>query len=1002
MRKLALFLLVTLLVSTQAIMAQNKAISGTVVDEYGEPLPGVAIVVKGTSIGTTSNFDGAYSLQVPTNAEILTFSFIGMSTQEVTLGSQSVVNVTMKSDTEDIDEIVVTGYGVRKKELSTSAVAVLGGDDLETMAPSTSVDNMLQGKAAGVDAVSLNGKPGATATVKVRGAISLNTMGGDKSQPTYVVDGVYVDADAMGMINPSDIASMTVLKDAASAALYGSRGANGVVVVTTKKGKQGDAKINYTGRFGVTQKIDDPYDMMNAAEKIEYEEAVYGELYTDAEKAQMIAQDHNWQDDILKSGKTESHALTMSGGTEASNYFISLGYDKNTGIIERLDGFERTSARVNTSSKVKKWLEVGTGVAISHSKSQESRDRYNAQNPFYAMYSYNPYIPVYQKDAEGNAVIDDNGNKIYDIPNGGLSILEALENNPETQYNTRLLGNIYGKFTLAEGLTYTSKYAGNYNRYKREYYVQPGSVLDGYVGDASAPGSKTDNGRDTYEYNWLNQISFARVFNQVHNLNASVFTEYNEGSWHSYSLSSKGYPSGDLDTQDNSAEATAATTSREEWAMFSMAALADYSYAEKYLVSASIRRDGASRFGADTRYGTFYSFSAGWNIYKESFMENVSFVDRLKIVASYGTLGNWDIPNYGSQGYYNFGKYNGQSAAVPTPRVSNEALTWEKQKSFNFGLEAGLLNNRLNITADYFINTRTDFLFEVPKSYEGGSYTQYQNAGEMRTNGFELSLSGDIIKSADFRWNVSANITFIGYDVKQLDQEQIIIDGDNILKEGEEPFTFYLVRSAGVDTQNGDALYYDVNGNVTNVYSSGDKVVLKDKSPLAKSFGGFSTYLNYKGIDLSADFSFRLGNYIYNQMTFDMLSDGENAASNQRKEALDYWKKPGDSKLPRLNGNSNQSSDRFLEDGSYLRFRSLTLGYTLPNSLVSKVGIGKVRVFVQGQNLLTWTKFEGDPEVSVGSGENQLGSTQNFIPGAFALYSYPAVRTFMGGVNISF
>ncbi|MFO7842563.1 MAG: TonB-dependent receptor [Bacteroidales bacterium] len=1001
MKKMTILLAFLLFVGFQA--AAQMQITGTVTEaETGEPIPGVSVVVKdNTTIGTTTDLDGNYSLTVPENAVALFYSFVGMQTVEEQIAGRSIIDVVLEADVLEMDEVVVTGYRTRKREVVSSSVSVVSNETLETMVPSTSIDNMLQGKAAGVDATALNGKPGQTATIKVRGAISLNTTGGDKAQPLYVVDGVYLDEEEVSGINPKDIESMTILKDASAASIYGSRGANGVIVITTKSGKAGQTKFEFSSRYGIANKTDDPFEMMNAEQKIEYEESL-GVTYTPEEKQLLLGYDHDWQDDILKQATIESYNLSASGGNENTTFYTSVGYDKNSGIVQKLDGFERISARLNLNSQLTDKLKIGATVSGSHSTSDEPRDRNNVQNPIRAMYDYNPYTPVYQHDSDGSLVLDDNGDPIYSLTMAGLPILEALENNPESEAFSRFLGNVFADYEIIEGLKFMSKASGSYIRYKREYYMQPGSVLDGYVGDPGAPGNKTDEGTDSYDWTWLNQFTYKKSFG-LHNIDITAFNEFTEGGFEDYRLTSKGFASPLLTTQDNGSVATEATTSREEYSIWSLAGAIGYDFDGKYLANASIRRDGASRFGEDVKYGNFWSFSLGWNITEEDFM-TLDYMDRLKLIVSYGTLGSWNIPNYASQGYYVFGSYGGQTAAIINGSVGNPELTWESQRSLNAGLEFTLFNNRLNGSIDYYQNTRDDFLFENPLSWESGAYSQYINAGEMVTNGLEVTLNGDIIRTSDFRWNLGANVTFIDYEINQLSgQEQIVINGISVLKEGEEPFTFYLPRYAGVDPDNGDALYYDADGNTTNVFSSGDAVVLSGKSPLPSMFGGFSTYLNYKGVDLSADFSFKYGNYIYNYMAYNMLSDGDAYYFNQRVDAMDYWKEPGDTDvLPRPFNNSNQVTDRFLQDGSYLRFRNLTLGYTLPKNWISKINIDRVRIYAQAQNLLTITNFEGDPEVSIGSGENQLGDEQSFVPGLYALYSYPALRSFTFGLDISF
>ena len=997
-----------------ALMAQTK-VTGTVTGSDGMPLPGVSVVIKGTTRGVSTDFDGKYELQAAAN-ETIEYSFLGYRTlqRKVTKASGTLtLDVVLQEEAQQIDEVIVTGYMQTKKDAATAGITTVGSESLGKLNPTTSVDNMLQGKAVGVDVTGLNGKPGQTAFIKVRGAVSLNVKGGDKSQPLYVIDGVFVDKDDLNILNPNDIESMSVLKDAAATAIYGSRGANGVVVITTKQGKKGQTKFTYSARSGFGEKTPDPFEMMNAEEKIRYEEAVDPANYqrTAKQKRDLISYDNDWLKNVLKTTFITSHMLSASGAGGETTYFLSGGWDKNTGIVKHLNGFNRYTARLNLNTKLTDKAKFGFTSSLAQTKTDEPRDRYNQQNPFAAMYWYNPYENVYKRDDNGHFVKNQQtGEYEYETGSQVLSIIEALKTLPEEIRTTQLLASAFASYEITPALTFTTRYSANYKRYKREYYVQPGSILDQITGSKTNPGSKADSGSDRYNYTWLNQLTYLKSFGK-HNVNATLFSEYTDNYYHSYYLNSKGYMSKFLTTQDNGAKPEDVETTKSESAMFSVAAALNYDYNEKYSFSGSVRRDGASRFGKNNRYGTFWSVGAGWDIAKEDFMENVKWLNRAKLTASYGTTGNWDIPNYAAKGYYKSTSYGDLPAAILKSSIANPNLTWETQKSFNVGAELAAFSNRLTVTGSYFTNTREDFLFEIPHSWEEGGYTQYVNTGNMKNSGIELSVSGDVIKTPNFKWNLGANITFMNYNIESLGdgRDDLTVGNSSMLKVGELPFVYYMKRYAGVDPANGDALYYqklyDRNGNetgeltTTNKYKDASQFILSGKSPFAKQFGGFNTSFVYKGIDLNADFSFKLGNYIYNQVAQDLLSDGANVNMNQRKDALDYWKNPGDNKLPRLDASFNQSSDRFLQDGSYLRFRTLSLGYTFPKDAVNGLGL---RIFVQGQNLYTWTKFEGDPEVSIGSAESQLKENQEFISGEVYLYSYPTLRTFSMGVDLTF
>ncbi|GIM55324.1 SusC/RagA family TonB-linked outer membrane protein [Capnocytophaga cynodegmi] len=985
--------------------AQEKVVTGTKKDNVGHELPRVTAIIKGGQMGTKTDFDGKYSLKVA-QGKVLVFSFIGMKNKEITVGISSKIDVILEEDVQNLEEVVIMGYNTRKKDVTSANITTVTGESLGKLTPSTSVDNMLQGKASGVDVTALNGKPGQTATIKIRGAVSLNTKGGDKAQPLYVIDGVFVSESDLNILNPNDIEAMSVLKDAASTSIYGSRGANGVIIITTKQGKKGGAKISYSGRTGFGEKIKDRFEIMNAAEKVQYEEAVNPTRFkrTPEEKARLLSYDHNWADDILKTAQIISHTLSASGATDNGAYFLSGGWDENTGIVRNNNGFSRITARANFSTKLTEKLKVGLNSSVSHTTSEELRDRNNIQNPFRAIYVYNPYDPVFERDDDGNIKLDTEGAPIYNTGNQPFSIIEGIINAPSLRKITQFVANAFADYEVGKGFSFKTQYSANYRRYKGENYSKPKSQLDIIVGDPKSPGSKSDYGRDTYSYTWLNQLNYVKSFGN-HNLNATVFSEFTEDYFHSYNFANKGYNSKLLNTQDNGSKPTDTETKKEESVIFSLATAVEYDYKGTYLASASIRRDGASRFGKNNRYGIFWSGSIGWNITKEEFLQSVEWLNNLKLTASYGTTGNWYIPNYVAQGYYGSSSYNDEPVAIIKTNIANPDLTWEKQQSLNFGLETSMFSNRLSFTASYFDNIRKDFLFELSLPKEGGAYTKYVNAGKMATKGVELSFNADVLKTTDFKWSVGGNITFIDYKIKSLDgRDNIVVSSYSVLKEGETPFTFYLPKYAGVDPNNGDALYYNYNANtgetkVVSNFSEATEQVLSGKSPLAKQYGGFNTLINYKEIDLSADFSFKLGNYSYNTVAQHLLSDGKGINDNQRKDALDYWKKPGDNKLPALNAKNSQTSDRFLQDASYLRLRNVTLGYNIPKEWLKNAN---VRVFVQAQNLYTWTKFEGDPEISIGSGESQLGANQNFVPGLISMYSYPMLQTYTMGIDITF
>ena len=996
-----------------ASLAQEKNISGNVTDQSGLPLPGVSIVVVGTSNGTQTDFDGNYTISA-SEGQMLRFSYIGQATVERTVGASSTINVQMEEDAQALEEVVVTGYGSRSKELSTSAISTVSTEKIEAFVPSTSVDNILQGQAAGVQVTAANGRPGQTAFVTIRGVGSLNAS----TTPLYVVDGVPVNSDFINNLNPNDIDTFSILKDAATVSKYGSRGSNGVVLITTKQGKTGDARITFRSSYGFAERIPDPFDLMNTSQKLELErqfaelgvnaaQSLPGATADDAERARLIGLDTNWEEELLRKGQIQSNSLSISGGDEKMTYFLSLGYDKNTGIIDRIDGFERVTARLNTTYQAKEWLNVGTNISLSRSTTDLPRDRNNVQNPFRAMYDYNPWDPLYLRNADGSIQLDEQGDPIFNPTTQGYSIARALITEPEDNRNFLIVGSLFADIKFSDKFSNRFSVGATNNRFNRTVRSLPGGVLDGIVGDANFPGTQTDNFSNTLQYNVNNLFSYSDTYGDYHNLSASFLLEYNENIYTDLFASARGFPSPEIPYQDVAAEATASGSEEARRVLFSQGLFVDYDYDGKYILSGSIRRDGSSRFGPENQYGYFYSGSAAWNIARESFLEGTA-VNDLKLRASYGTSGNQNIGDFNFLNLLEFGTYNGNTTAIPIG-VGNTNIKWESQAILDIGLEFGLFNNRVNGVVDYFKKNSRDLLLNQPLSQTVGDEDNsiVANIGEVENSGIEVSLNADVIRAQDFVWRVGGNISFLDNKVVSLVNGDDIINGTfgyNILREGEEINSFYTVKYAGVNPANGEPLYYDLDGNITNEYSASFNTILEGKSPYANVEGGFFTSIRWGGFGVRADFVGKGGNYIMNFQRQAGISIG-NIDSNQRVEAFNYWKQPGDTNVlpsPIFGGTADQDSDRWLEKGDYIRLRTLTVDYNLTGKIIHGTGIDRLRVFATGQNLFTITEYNGDPEIGIGSGESSAAGSAGFIPGAFSLFSYPQTRSYTFGVEIGF
>ncbi|WP_062062083.1 SusC/RagA family TonB-linked outer membrane protein [Aquimarina longa] len=1004
----------------QITFAQEKTISGTVTDDKGLPLPGVNVVVRNTANGTQTDFDGNYTIMANRGA-VLSFSYVGFETKDSAVQDSDVINVQLVASAAELEEVVIQAFGAKSRTLTTTAISSVAASDVKDLVPSTGIDNMLQGKAAGVQVTAANGRPGQTAYIQIRGIGSLSA----DTSPLYIVDGIPMDDDNIPNINPNDIENFSILKDAASSALYGSRAANGVVLITTKQGKTGQAKIIFRSSIGSAKRIKDPFDLMNASQKLELERQyaalgvtaaarLPGATASEEERARLISYDTDWEEELLRNSYIQSNSLSISGGSEKFNYFLSLGYDKNSGIIDRIKGYERISTRLNTSYQAKDWLRIGANVAVSRFTDDRPRDRNNVQNPFRGVYDYNPYDPLYSRDDQGNIVLDGFGNPVISPTNTGFPIARAITTEPDTATNLLTLGNLSADITLSENFSNSFKVGVSNRRFNRYQASLGGGVLQQFVGSRKFPGTQRNTQTIDLEFNISNILSYQQTFGDAHNFGASFLVEYFQRTLTSLIAGSRGFPSPDINYQIVAAEPTQADTDREQNAIFGQALLVDYDYDSKYILSGSIRRDGSTRFGPKEKYGYFYSGSAAWNLAKENFLSD-SFFNDLKLRVSYGTAGNDNIDEFLYLNLLSFNRtYNGESTALPTI-IANPDIKWESQSQLNIGLEFGLWNNRITGAFDYYIKKSDDLLLPRPISATVGGLPAVRddtdpeniivsNVGEIENRGFEFGINADIIRNENLKWTVGGTMSIIDNEVKKLVGGQDITSTRTILREGEEINSFFLVRYAGVDPNNGKPLFLDLDGNVTDTYSASNAVLLKGKSPQANLEGGFYTTINYKGFGLRTDFVYKSGNYILNNQRSSTLSpNGINR--NQSVDAFNYWKKPGDTGVlpsPLFGATSNQRSDRFLQKGDYIRLRNVTLSYDFPETVLKMLPISGMRIYAQGQNLWTITKYEGDPEIGLGSAETSQPGDDGFVAGAFSQFSYPQVKSYTVGLDIEF
>jgi len=996
--------------------AQTLEIKGVITDNStGEYLPGVGIQLIGTTSGVESNGKGQFSITAPPNGK-LRISFIGYRTLEIPVNGKSFINISLDQSTKELQETVVVGYSTQKKSSLTGALSTISGKTLADQA-NPNVAQLLQGKAPGVQVTAVNGQPGANAFIRIRGVGSFRTTDGAQD-PLFVVDGVPSTTLEYNALNPNDIETITVLKDASSSAIYGSRGANGVVQIVTKHGKKGAPLVTLTTQYGLQSVIPLNFSLMSNDQKLLYE---YNLNYTNQYLAallqntpyngvdvQKIPQDFlnkqyallkqnnvDWKGRVFKRSPTEKSEVTLSGSSENLSYYIALNQTFQKGTVVGSD-FKRVGGRLNIEYSPKTWFTIGTNENISSVDQHVIRDRYNAQNPTYVGYQTNNYEPVYNKDGSFNYTTQ------------GFSVLEAIRNNPEITHSVNSLGNIYAILKPIKNLQLKSSIGLNFTTFNRESFIKPGSILDQYVGDPTAPGDKVDNGRNTFNYVWSNTAQYDWAINKDNSINFLAGQEFTKERFNTYNLESKGYASGDLSTQDNSSTPLKASTSKEDWTLASIFFRTAYNYKQKYFIDGSFRRDGSSRFGSGQRNGNFYSVGAAWDLSKESFLANAAFINQLKLRASIGTSGNFQLPNYPWQGLYKYGSYNNQSASYPN-QLANTQLTWEKQTALTAGLDFALFNTALTGSFDIYSQKRDGLLQNVPISPTAGFSSITKNLGALTNKGIEIALSYDAIRTTEYKLNFFGNVSFNRNRVTKITgaaSDSLPIPQPNVLTAiavGQPINEFYVTRWAGVDPATGNPQYLDKHGKVTQNYSSGDAVILKNKSPNPTYFGTFGFETSYKGISLRASAYFSGGNYINNQIYQDLNTDGANIYANQATSALNYWKMPGDIS-PNPKPVANQSTpysnvtDRWLQRGDFVRFRDLTLSYVVPKDITKKFKCENLRVYVTGYNLLTYRPhYKGDPEVGIGSGENDLNSN-----GIYSGYSYPNYRSFTLGLSLSF
>ena len=977
-----------------AVQQQDQKLKGQVIDATtGEPVIGVNVLVKGTTNGTIADIDGKYELNAPAGA-ILQISFIGYKTVEIA-ATTSEQTIKLHEDTETLDEVVVVGYGVQKKESLTGAMSTLKENRLKDVTTPT-VENMLNGKVSGVYVAPGSGQPGSNGAVQIRGRATLS----GSTSPLWVIDGVIVGEDP-GVLNPSDIENMTILKDAASTAIYGSQGANGVIIVTTKMGKAKKMKINASVKLGVSTMTNGKMEVMNGAELYDYyasfpnqEDIKFSRWNPELRNANF-----DWGELASQAGFTQDYNISLSGGNEKMSSYFSLGYYSEEGTVKGYK-YDRYSFRYRSNYKPFSWLTIKPNISGSMKNTDDSQYDYTAK---YTMFPWDsPY------DEDGNLVPDRYSGW---VDSSDLNYLNSISYGNHTARKTyEFSGNFDFDIKITDWLTFTSV-----NNYRWTGYFQA-TYTDPRTDSASGVQGRVEEEQTNNIQRYTNQyLTFNKMFGK-HSVQALLAYEFMDTSAKVINAKGTGIVSG-FEVLDATATPEEVGGNLTEWAKQSVFAKANYTYDNRYLAEVSLRRDGASNFGDDKKYGNFFSISAGWNINREKWFK-ADWVDVLKLRASYGSVGNIPYSKYPQYGLYSVSSnYNG-IPAILISQVGNKDLTWEQTYTAGVGIDANFFNNRLRFVFDYYNKYTSNILYQVPVSGLTGITSRWQNVGEMRNSGIEITIGGDIIRTKDWLWSLDLNMGYNKNKLEKLygdDPNMMIIGGggndtsiagaaEKVLKVGYSTDRYYLREWAGVDPKNGAPLWYknDGSGETTSNYSEAKQVMTEATSP--KLFGGFNTSLTWKNIDLNASFGFSLGGKIYNYSRQEYDSDGAYTDRNQMKliDGWSRWEKEGDiATHPAASygnkSNSNKASTRYLEDGDYLKLRSLSIGYNLN---LSKYYIQNMRIYFTAENVFTLTGFSGiDPEVPAYYDET-TGTYKSI--GTAGANLYPSTRKFMFGINLTF
>ncbi|MFL1894214.1 SusC/RagA family TonB-linked outer membrane protein [Aquimarina sp. 2-A2] len=966
-----LVILTTLFVLGFSSYAQ-KAITGTVVSEKTqEPLIGATVLVPGTNTGAVTDFDGKFSLEIPASENTIQVSYLGYETATLQLDEQTEYTVALKIG-DMLDEVIVVGYGTQSIRDVSSSIQTIKTKDISKI-PSASFENALQGQTPGVNIASSSATPGSAVNINIRGISSISAS----SQPLFIVDGVPLvsrnnsalnnniqPVNPLADINPNDIESISILKDAAAASIYGSRGANGVILITTKRGQAGKTTFN-AGYYTGISTISNTPDLVDSKQfKTFFNTAAQfdglGSNYFDfIDTSNGVNTDIF--DEIFRTGLTQNLDVSASGGTEKTKFYISGNFYDQEGI-QLGQGFKRLSGRLNLDHRIDDKFKLGTTVFVNRSNHQRTVNENDEYGVIINAQGWDPTAPI--RDPSGAYTNPFDFNTWWPLENP----VYIAENYINESQSTRLQASAFLEYKLVPNLKFRSAFSTEYSNFVEESFVPVGS-------NKAVKGEAIFATYEETTWQIENTLNYDKLFVDKHAVGLTGGWTIQETKAFFSDQEGVGFATNNTSSISAAATITGSTTGKNQFGLQSFFGRANYTYDSRYIFSFTVRADGSSRFGEDNQYGYFPSGSVAWRINKENFF-TIDEISNLKVRASYGITGNQEIPSNWVGTYTLNADYNGTPGIAPN-RLENSDLGWEKTKQLNVGLNLGFLNDRITLTADYFKKQTEDLLLSADVSGLTGFSSVFQNIGEIENSGLEFSLNATVINGKKLKWNTGINISFLENKINKLQNNGELIGRNHILQEGESVSTLYLIEYIGVDPQNGDALFEDINND--GIIDFDDRQIVG--SALPDYFGGWINTLTYKGISLTANFQFSGGNKIFNQSrhayeNFGFTRSGIPYGNISERVYNNYWREPGQvTDVPRPSTESGQLqrfSTQFLEDGDFIRLKTLRLGYAIPTNIVNSLGLNNLSLYVQGQNLFTITDYLGfDPEVSTNTSSQQ-------------------------------